>query len=1255
MKRCNLISRSFFFTILIAFVAMVLSAKTWAQVASPFAVSDGLVVQSARTTSHSLQPESKSTTGDDDKQGGKAARLEELKKLTYDRRPSAILKAWSEPESESEDSEFPPPPPLPVSLDDPSLLKAELESLQRNVTIGKWAEVKDYFADLSEEEAKEGYAQMVKSLASPPMPQGVDQRMAQMQVPGVGKILEANQFTLEDILAIVDACPHERERETIQWIVPLLNTAMQRGVMDGALLDLLHQQINAPEGEAVLIKPECAWLLDFSGRIDEAEPFLPTAAHAEEVDDAESLVLLARCYLARYQKEKQVETLETCWSLLQTACFLDKAEQKDREEALRLALSLVPRVREELGMAWLEKMFKEDPEFGMKIVASTGTSVSTSLQSSPQSPDSRLSNLKVQKAIVESLLEKAPERAEQWDDMIRILADTWVKEAEFSRLRDTSSSRGPRMNRDRYGNLYYMNLDEMGGGSFQNHGGNQPLPISSADMLETAPNEAWLAKLDEVLHPKFLALYAQLHLKVGEEEEAFPYIERIAESHQDLVTDLVQEFLRVWTRNHDPNASRSYTNPYMYFYGFDVKANGIPLTRSQQQRNLKELKDWVARIRELNLEELDESLLAKAFTNCHSRAEVYRLEAIEEVFGSIDDLEPETLAQLVQQMRTNLSGVWRMPADQEKAKTKRKQLDIQAEVLRGYEVSFAVVEDGLAKHPDDWKLQVARACLLLDAALFENEVAPSSEFSEKRLAALEEFHKAAESYASEVPSLKEDEQVATVYKHWFYAGLGASDLNQIDHESTPDPRQPALIREAIEALPGEAAESHMEKFANSLFTRMSSLTPAMKFDYLRAGFEIVGDNEHAHEAKEVYDYYSDLVTEIELVVRLDGPPSVGHDEPFGVFVEIHHTKEIERESGGFAKYLQNQQNARYAYNYGRPLNNYRDKFEEGVRAALQENFDVQSVTFADEKNVRSLSTDKVNWRNTPYAYLLLKPNGPQIDKLPSLKIDLDFLDTSGYVVLPITSAPVPIDAAPEQTTPRPYENVSITQILDEREAESGNLKLELKATGRGLIPPLEQLVDVRASDFEVADTEDQGVLVSKFDSEADGLSVISERTWVIDYAGRTDLAELPTTFHFPEPKAEPKEISYMRYEDADLNTVESTVSLIHDYGEVRQIWPWVLVIGCLLLLALGVGVYSLSNQQPVETEDRWRIPETLTPFNVLALLRGIENANGFDPATRQDLAHSIKSIEHFYFAGNGQGNGEHPNLRAEAEKWVSRI
>ncbi|MFM7920568.1 MAG: hypothetical protein ACKPJJ_10100, partial [Planctomycetaceae bacterium] len=142
----------------------------------------------------------------------------------------------------------------------------------------------------------------------------------------------------------------------------------------------------------------------------------------------------------------------------------------------------------------------------------------------------------------------------------------------------------------------------------------------------------------------------------------------MARTEPELARELAEEFVRVWTTNHDMNQVRNQRNPYVFIFGFEQKAESIPLTRSKQERNLEELTKWLARLRKLPIRPIDETLVAKAFTTCHSTAEVYRVEAISAVFGPMENLKPETIARLAQQMRLNLAGLWRKPAVQDQAK-----------------------------------------------------------------------------------------------------------------------------------------------------------------------------------------------------------------------------------------------------------------------------------------------------------------------------------------------------------------------------------------------------------------------------------------------------------------------------------------------------------------------------------------------------------------------------------------------------------
>ena len=292
--------------------------------------------------------------------------------------------------------------------------------------------------------------------------------------------------------------------------------------------------------------------------------------------------------------------------------------------------------------------------------------------------------------------------------------------------------------------------------------------------------------------------------------------------------------------------------------------------------------------------------MTKAFTTCHSTAEVYRLDAIEKVFGSLDALNPKILAELSQQMRGNLLGVWRQPAEQEKSKTKRREKDIRAEVLRGYEVARAVIDRGLARHPDEWSLVLARATLMHDENNYLQEIERSPEFAPRRQKAFAEFRRAASLYVAKAPSLEQNDETTQAFDYWYCAGLGACDPQHITEETLSDLHQPRLIREAIASIAGEPGERHMSKFANAIFTRLTQVKPSIKFRYLKAGIEIVGEHPQAYEARKVFAYYKDLVNEIKLESKVDGPDLVGHEQPFGLFVNLRHTREIDASRAGLA-------------------------------------------------------------------------------------------------------------------------------------------------------------------------------------------------------------------------------------------------------------------------------------------------------------------------------------------------------------------
>ena len=165
---------------------------------------------------------------------------------------------------------------------------------------------------------------------------------------------------------------------------------------------------------------------------------------------------------------------------------------------------------------------------------------------------------------------------------------------------------------------------------------------------------------------------------------------------------------------------------------------------------------------------------------------------------------------------------------------------------------------------------------------------------------------------------------------------------------------------------------------------------------------------------------------------------------------------------------------------------------------------------------------------TPYAYLLLKARGPKIDKVPPLRLDLDFMDTSGYVVLPVESPTIPVDASPAKGSVRPFEKLQLTQTLDERQAAQGKLIVEIKAAARGLVPDLDQLVSLDQPGFEREKIDDQGVSVTKFNQESPATVIDSERTWLVTYHAAPGQTKPPGLFRFASAKVDDAEQIFQR-------------------------------------------------------------------------------------------------------------------------------
>ena len=785
-------------------------------------------------------------------------------------------------------------------------------------------------------------------------------------------------------------------------------------------------------------------------------------ASAEEKNDFIALDLHARQLIAFGKKEKDSKAFMQAWEVNQFILASTNSATSNREPALKRSFELMPLIARETGTNWLQRSFSESPQQGLVILSAVSQMIQRGL--TDRSTDTRQKNLELQKQVVDAFLGVAEPAQPHWRTALNLLAQGWMTEAAYSKQRwQPRRNFGPQY--DEFGNMTYYEPYQQ-----QFYDGNQFPAIGAEQAASCAPGDRWLAQLDESLQPAVRALVADLYLKAEQTDKALPLIEALASAQPRPASDLAGEFLKVWAKTRNPvqqprNTSYGPYGPIYYGPGspYGVRGPGISLTRAMQARNVRELSGVLRRFEALNLPKLNDDALVGAFSSAHSPAEVFRVEDMETVFGSLDRIKLDTLAGLAQTMRERLAGQWRQPRVQQEAKTQRNDKQIDAEVLRGYEVVLKLVDGGLRRDANNWSLNLARAAAYFDLAEFQyGKKVDLAIYVEKREEAFKGFARAATLYADALSGIEEKEQSPKVFQQWFNANLGASDLAYVTRQQEPETNQLQQIRSAILALPGGAAERHMATFAKTLGQSANTIKAELKPRYLRAGLRVVGDHKDAEEARKIVTYYDDLLREIELVVRLDGDAVVGHAAPFGVFVSLRHTADVERESGGFARYLRNlkKQSNTYYYNpYGQQQQqrNFVEDFEKQVREKLTDKFDIKTITFLDEK-VQSRGYGRAGWRETPLAYILLQAKDGSVDQIPAMHMDLDFVDMRGAVVLPVESQITLLDARPDRVASRSLTNAEITQILDDRELNAGRLALEIKATAKGLIPELSVLL-----------------------------------------------------------------------------------------------------------------------------------------------------------------------------------------------------
>ena len=1158
-----------------------------------------------------------------------------LTAVKFDRTPDGILSAVDELQKEAKPTK--------------DKTKTAAERFRRLANAGSWEELGKHIKSLPfDGSVEKAYRHLITSLLRLPITQSTTPPpISTPPIPSGSKvpIRPTNKprpmLTQEDFVEILKLAPAEPNEADVVSLGNLLRGVGQPNLT--RLAEELEAGIGLFGGKQPAGRKCAAQLLRPLATKSQARIAL---SFVPDSDEDWALDMRADLLHKQWSSEPSPPNLSAAWRANEKLIATIEDDAK-RLDGIKRGFTLVAKLPKTKADDWMSEQFREGGS-GLKLIQLVQADVHRNLRSTNY--NGRSENLRSLKQIIDALLDESSSNLAKWKLPLTIAAEAWLVEAENTAkyYRATVT----RSNMTVYNPVYEQQR------IMAQQSSSRYKPITPALVIEHAPGADWLAALPESRRTRVMAALAETLLKNRKIVEALDEIERLAKLDPISAKRIANILLGGWAQSRNPNGG---AKPRMPTVGMSVyippRPSGTPLTRAKQKRNLRELGQILERLAKLPIGPPEPRIIVAAFEGAHSFAEVYKLDDIRQVFGEPEKMPTESLATLVNSMRQRLATSWRAPQIQQQADTKRGEPQIKVEVLAGYDTLLALLDDGLKAKPDVWQLKLQQAAANFDLAEYQyGNKAELELYVKHREAAFEGFSEAAALYTLQT-SVTADKPSALVFQLWFNANLGASDLSYVTRQQIPEIGNLQKIRDAILVMPD--SEGHLKAFGESVANTSRRLTPELKPRYLRASLAVLEDHPAGEPARELVQHYDDLLDEVKLVAHIDGSDEIGHTKPFGLFIGLRHTSDIEREAGGFARYLVGGSSTGTPYFYPRYPGQRqapRDDLEEHLGKKLGENFEVQSITFHDTKT-QSRTIGESGWRETPLAYVLLKAKDASVDRIPELQMDLDFYDSLGPVLLPVTTATQIVDARPEPVDDRPVAELELTQTLDARlDNENEEITLELHATGKGLIPPLEKLVALDIPDFEIAKTDDQGLSIARVESGASSVNAVSERTWQLTLKPADDAGE-SLMFKFPKPTDLVAKTAYKQYSDADLEEVDSELALAGLVLNPTPTWPWFAGSAAVLLL-IGIGAWRLTRRDDSQAAAPvYRVPDVCTPFAVIDLLQRIDAAppNSLGTVRRDQLRGTIRQLEQIHFAPDATQTNGHGDLQAVARDWVGKV
>ena len=1061
-------------------------------------------------------------------------------------------------------------------------------------------------------------------------------------------------LTLDDFTGLADACPGELTSERIRKLGLLLRVAVLpeqrlwlKRVLEKGTTRLGGQSEKRLATGRILL----------NANFDElARAYLPSAGQASKLEDLEARDEILKFLASQEELEEYQQTrIAQLWQDQAMVLSDPQATSTSTQQAITRLVELLGQAEAVSIEPWIGKLVGDDLQASLLLSSALGKRWQGKTYDTNVAL--RTNALKAQKFLLLAAAERTDLAGNSWRQVATASADWWISEAEFT-FEFRPSYR----------------LTE-----------RPKAHVAPGDLLESAPEDAWAETLPGSLRERIDVCLSKAVLVSDRFEDAVELIIDIAKRNPGAGTTLAEEYLKAWAHRNDPHVPEAIRKQYRL--PADAR---IVVTPMMMERNIENLARMMDLFRSHGINPQSSELLVDTFDVCYSNAEVYRQSHIEKVFGPIEAMDEDVFFAMVRTMTDGLSERWRKMESQEASGTRRTEQETLAMVREGYGTAIEMIDSRVQKHPGTWRILVLAGSAMSDWADFEyyqqlvaESITKRTEvFRRKNNQSKEYFTRAAETYAGQVPDLDRRKYSIDVYLAWFHSLLGINTGGKLNLAKPLDRRTLEQVREMIRGLPGPAAKEHVNKFAGYVQARMEDaekpLHEELKYKYLAGSLVITKESPFSFTASEKVAYYDELLDELRLETRVDGPNTISRDHQFGIIFSVQHSEAMGR-MADFGQYLTNelppsvqsrqQQSVVTTYDT-LDVQGRRDELEMNIREALGLFFDVEAVVFSP-RDVKPRAVDRPGWEETILAYVHAKAKDSSVDKIPRIQMNLEFLDLTGPVTIAAESAETMIKVTDKPQPPRPFHRVDLTEIVDSRDmAESEEVLLEVKATASGLVPELDELLDLDelGRQLPIARIDPhEGTLVSQINSWGDTVHAVSERRWTIALDASSLVAEpRRIELRLPEVKVSEANVTRQAYVDMDLIDLEGPATSIGEGpGNIAaavmpdNVQPWVLCASAagavILLVILLLLVYRLIGgwrERPLRARDVFRMPAEIDGFVVVQLLRSLAASElvRLSNARRAEMQEDVDRIQNTCF-GNGSSLSDE-ELRLLAKKWL---